>query len=44
MFTSEQILAGLRLKRFILGKNNKNCKWCPFKDSELCNKKERIKS
>jgi len=25
------------------GKNNKNCKWCPFKNSELCNKKERIK-
>ena len=27
----------------LAGKNNKNCKWCPFKNSELCNKKERIK-
>jgi len=27
----------------LAGKNNKNCRWCPFKDSELCNKKERIK-
>jgi len=25
------------------GKNSKNCKWCPFKKSELCNKKDRIK-
>ena len=28
----------------IAGKNNKNCKYCPFKKSELCNRKERIKS
>ena len=28
----------------LAGKNNKNCRWCPFKDSELCNKKERIKT
>jgi hypothetical protein len=27
----------------LAGKNGKNCKWCPFKDSDLCNKKERIK-
>tara|TARA_B100001778_G_scaffold334833_1_gene348184 strand:+ start:215 stop:1156 length:942 start_codon:yes stop_codon:yes gene_type:complete len=27
----------------LAGKNSKNCKWCPFKDSELCNKKERIR-
>lgn len=27
----------------IAGKNGKNCKWCPFKDSELCSKKDRIK-
>jgi hypothetical protein len=28
----------------IAGKNSKNCKYCPFKKSELCNRKERIKS
>lgn len=28
----------------LAGKNNKNCKYCPFKKSELCNRKERIKS
>jgi hypothetical protein len=28
----------------IAGKNNKNCKWCPFKTNDgLCSKKERIK-
>jgi len=27
----------------LAGKNNKNCKYCPFKKSELCNRKERIK-
>jgi hypothetical protein len=27
----------------IAGKNGKNCKFCPFKDSELCSKKDRIK-
>ena len=26
------------------GKNNKNCKWCPFKTSELCPKVERIRN
>ena len=34
----------LRVPFSLAGKNNKNCKWCPFKDSELCNKKERIKN
>jgi len=27
----------------LAGKNSKNCKYCPFKKSELCNRKERIK-
>ena len=26
-----------------MGKNKKSCKWCPFKDNELCPKVERIK-
>ena len=27
----------------LAGKNNKNCKYCPFNKSELCPRKERIK-
>lgn len=27
----------------LAGKNNKNCKYCPFKKSDLCPRKERIK-